>query len=82
MRTCYILARIDTSGPAPMVVAVNSYSEPNPTSDLNCRWWLLTEASAETLEKARLKAAERLHGWHAWAIPWLTGYYKLPHSGR
>jgi hypothetical protein len=72
----YVLALIDTNGPVPVVVNVNTYSEHTPTHLIGTYWWKLAEADtrggAEKLAKVT----------HPWAEPWIDGEIRLPHFGR
>jgi len=79
---CWVLARVDVSGPVPMVVSVNHYGEPSPTSHMNYRWWTLGEGEGDSYTEAKEKAHTMALAWHEWAKPWLDGEIELPHMGR
>jgi hypothetical protein len=81
----WILARINTTGPVPMVTGVNYYSEPNPTTSIAEPFWELAviESSGHGHEGVIAEAKTHMKTWgHEWAIPWLEGDCKLQHSGR
>lgn len=74
----YIMARVDISGPVPVVVSVNHYSSENICLDYSkYRMWTL--AQGETLEEAKENIELELHDW---ALPFLKGDIKIPHGGR
>ena len=84
----YILARVQIDGPVPMVVSVQTYSEPSPCLDYSrYRWWLLATIKPEEKplpkESVVWEAIERLkEEGHAWACPFMAGDIKIPHTGR
>jgi hypothetical protein len=88
LKTAWILARVDITGPVPMVVGVNYYGEQSPCLDYSkYRWWELGSGKGATYREAKENARKRVGGrdaWslHGWANDWLDGKCKLPHSGR
>lgn len=91
-RTFVILAMVDVSGPVPMVVNVNTYSDENICVMGNVRLWKLAtiEMAAdlhgfELIDKQRKEefVCQKLReNGHEWAIPIYTGETRLPHYGR
>ncbi len=77
MPNVYIMARLDISGPVPMVVNVNSYSSANICFDhIKYRMWVLVSADSHE------EAEEKLQVEHAWAMCWYHNVSSLPYSGR